>query len=110
MSMVKSFLINLSPFLLLLLYFNLVFCFFYFYVNEFNFSLYLFAVIMKRFNDGFSGGPPKRSKIGPDDVEIRILIPSKVRIPRLPQKVRMTCKCEEKNSTALRCDSRAIGE
>ncbi|XP_065214267.1 heterogeneous nuclear ribonucleoprotein K isoform X2 [Planococcus citri] len=33
---------------------------------------------MKRFNDGFSGGPPKRSKIGPDDVEIRILIPSKV--------------------------------
>ncbi|XKL61357.1 hypothetical protein PGB90_008414 [Kerria lacca] len=33
---------------------------------------------MKRFNDGFSGGPPKRSRMGPDDVEIRILIPSKV--------------------------------
>lgn len=34
---------------------------------------------MKRFNDGYSGAPaPKRARMGPDDVEIRILIPSKV--------------------------------
>lgn len=33
---------------------------------------------VKRFNDGYSGGPPKRSKLGPDEIEIRVLIPSKV--------------------------------
>lgn len=33
---------------------------------------------MKRINDGFAGAPPKRSRVGPDDVEVRILIPSKV--------------------------------
>lgn len=35
---------------------------------------------MKRFSDGNMGGPFKRSRMGPDDIEVRLLIPSKVRI------------------------------
>lgn len=33
---------------------------------------------MKRFNDGHSNAPFKRPKMGPDDIELRVLIPSKV--------------------------------
>lgn len=33
---------------------------------------------MKRFSDGNMGGPFKRSRMGPDDIEVRLLIPSKV--------------------------------
>uniref|UniRef100_A0A1B6FYZ2 K Homology domain-containing protein n=1 Tax=Cuerna arida TaxID=1464854 RepID=A0A1B6FYZ2_9HEMI len=33
---------------------------------------------MKRFSDGNMGGPYKRSRMGPDDIEVRLLIPSKV--------------------------------
>lgn len=35
---------------------------------------------MKRFSDGNMGGPFKRSRMGPDDIEVRLLIPSKVRV------------------------------
>lgn len=35
---------------------------------------------MKRFNDGHSNAPFKRPKMGPDDIELRVLIPSKVLI------------------------------
>lgn len=34
---------------------------------------------MKRFNDGHSNAPFKRPKMGPDDIELRVLIPSKVK-------------------------------
>lgn len=33
---------------------------------------------MKRYNDGHSNAPFKRPKMGPDDIELRVLIPSKV--------------------------------
>lgn len=39
-----------------------------------------YVLDMKRFNDGHSNAPFKRPKMGPDDIELRVLIPSKVNL------------------------------
>lgn len=47
--------------------------------NIFNLLIYVCLFLdMKRFNDGHSSAPFKRPKMGPDDIELRVLIPSKV--------------------------------
>lgn len=49
-----------------------------FIVNFNKISIVCICLDMKRFNDGHSNAPFKRPKMGPDDIELRVLIPSKV--------------------------------